>query len=252
MCLLLVAFRQHPEYPLVVAANRDEFHGRPTEAAAWRGDVLCGLDLEAGGTWMGVNRVGRFAAVTNYRDPAELRGNLRSRGLLVYETLHSPGADPQLRLELERQAADYAGFNLLFGSPAGLNAVSNRGPSHCLERPGMYGLSNHLFETPWPKVERGKRLLLECLHAAPGPQPEAMLALLADRHQPLDEELPATGVSLGWERRLAPIFIAGDDYGTRSSTVLIYRRDGSARFAERRFDPEGIPAGTQLYDFDWM
>ena len=250
MCLLLFAYRLHPDYPLVVAANRDEFHRRPTEPARWWADksVLAGRDLEAGGTWMGVNRRGRFAVVTNYRDPASNHRELRSRGRVVLEALEHPGPAAALLGVLEREGPLYNGFNLVFGDSDGLFVYSNRGQAAPLQ-PGLYGLSNHLLETPWPKVTRGKAALARYLQGPEIPVIAPLFGLLADRHVAADAELPNTGIGLDWERRLAPMFIVSPDYGTRASTVLIADRNGQIHYAERSFTPSGDIDGEREFRF---
>lgn len=249
MCLLLFAYRLHPRYPLVVAANRDEFHRRPAVPAQWWEGlpVLAGRDLEAGGTWMGVNRRGRFAAVTNYRDPASHQAGRRSRGELVLAALESETPAAFLD-ELPQRAALYNDFNLIFGGADGLYAFSSRGQAAALA-PGLYGLSNHLLETPWPKVTRGKAALQRYLDEDQPPDLESLFQLLADRHLAADEQLPQTGIGLEWERRLAPLFIVSPDYGTRASTLLLADDRGGVTYAERSFMPDGSSAGTREFRF---
>ncbi|HXH01972.1 MAG TPA: NRDE family protein [Candidatus Competibacteraceae bacterium] len=247
MCLILFAWRTHPEYPLVLAANRDEFYARPTAPMDFWGEaphLLAGRDLREGGTWFGVTRDGRMAAVTNYRDPSQVRSGAPSRGRLVSDyLLGEHGAEDYLR-HLQEQASAYNGFNLLLGEGGALHYYSNHGTEPRRLAPGVYGLSNHLLDTPWPKVRRGKEALAAWLDAAI-PDPEALLALLADDTLAADAELPRTGVSLEWERRLSPIFIRSADYGTRSSTVLLRDRRGRVRVWERNY-----PTGETRF-FAW-
>lgn len=251
MCLLLFAYRQHPDYPLIVAANRDEFHRRPTAPADWweGGRLLAGRDLEAGGSWMGVSRDGRFAAVTNYRDPASHQPGLRSRGGIVVEALRSDQEDAAVLAGVQSDGRHYNGFNLIYLGRHGLYSYANRDGGVRTLSPGLYGLSNHLLETPWPKVIRGKAGLRAYLDSGQAPAPEPLFELLTDRASAADSELPSTGVSLDWERRLSPIFIAGPDYGTRASTLLLLGRDGEARFAERSFGPDGAKGETREFRF---
>jgi uncharacterized protein with NRDE domain len=251
MCLLLFAYRALDDYPLVVAANRDEFHRRPAAAADWwaEQDMLAGRDLEAGGTWFGVNRRGRFAAVTNFRDPSRQRPQARSRGELVVDTLRTP-LDGQAWLgALAERGEGYNGFNLVFGDADGLFSYSNHSGEHAALAPGIYGLSNHLLETPWPKVTRGKSRLRAHLSSQASPDPALLLELLADREPAADAELPATGVSVEWERLLSPMFIVSPDYGTRASTVVVMDRDGLLRFVERTFDPSGRTTSERAFQF---
>ena len=252
MCLILLAYRCHPGLDLLVAANRDEFHNRPTAPLAFWDDapqVLAGRDLQQGGSWMGVTRTGRFAALTNYRDPNRVRQDAPSRGQLVSDYLQ--GEEPALDYlaRLATQSEVYNGFNLLLGDEAGLHYYSNCGGAPQTLLPGWYGLSNHLLNTPWPKLQRGLALVQDALERRPDPVPDDLLSALADRTLAPDAELPQTGVPLEWERWLSPIFIDAPGYGTRSSTVLLASEHGSARMVEmtwadggrREFILDGLP-----------
>lgn len=251
MCLLLFAYRVHPDYPLVVAANRDEFHRRPAAAACWwpAGDILAGRDLQAGGTWFGVNRRGRFAAVTNFRSPGSRPPDVRSRGEIVVETLRTPLDGPSWLRVLATQGQCYDGFSLVFGGADGVFSYSNRSGRSDRLTPGIYGLSNHLLETPWPKVRRGKAKLRAYLRADQPLQPEPLLALLDDRESATDTELPDSGVGLDRERLLSPMFIVSPDYGTRASTALIVDQRREISFMERGFDATGRPVSEQQFRF---
>lgn len=235
MCLILMAYRCHPGYELLVAANRDEFHARPTAPLAFWAeapDLLAGRDLQAGGTWMGVTGSGRFAALTNYRDPRQTKVDAPSRGHLVSDYLQGkPSASAaleRLRLNSDR----YNGFNLVLGDAAGLYYYSNcAGEPQRLE-PGLYGLSNHLLDTPWPKLKRALAMLRGVLEQQRDPTPDDLLPILTDRALAADADLPQTGVPLEWERWLSAIFIDAPGYGTRSSTVLQIASAGAARIVE--------------------
>jgi uncharacterized protein with NRDE domain len=252
MCLILLAYDSHPEYRLIVAANRDEFYDRPTAPAAFWADapsVLAGRDLKAGGTWLGIDRGGRFAAVTNYRQGQREPDAPRSRGRLVSDYL-TTGIDP--RAHLDRVAADaalYNGFNLLAGAPDQLFYFSNREGRVRELAPGVYGLSNHLLDTDWPKVTATKSALRALLEEKATELIPALFVLLGDRRQAADHLLPATGVSPDWERLLSAAFIVSADYGTRSATVLLVRRDGRVVFVERTFVAGGVAAGEARHDF---
>lgn len=251
MCLLLFAYRVHPDFPLVVAANRDEFHRRPAAPADWwpEGDILAGRDLQAGGTWFGVSRQGRFASVTNYREPSASQPGARSRGELVVEALRTEQGGHVWLQALAARGEQYNGFNLLFGSTDGIFSYSNRSRQPEELAPGVYGLSNHLLETPWPKVLRGKALLQRCLEAEAPPTPEALLTLLGDRTPAPDRDLPATGVDRHWERLLSPMFIVSPDYGTRASTALLIDAAGEVTFMERSFDADGAVTTERRFQF---
>lgn len=238
MCLITFALDAHPAYHLVVAANRDEFYARPTAPAAWWADapdVLAGRDLREGGTWMGVTRAGRFAAVTNYRDPGlAQKPAAPSRGALVADFLRGSGDAESYVHALAERAAEYNGFNLLVGDDAGLFYLSNRAEGVRRLEPGVYGLSNALLDTPWPKVIRARRAMAVALSSAEGDAWDAPLwEALADRVIAADDALPDTGVGADRERLLSPPFIAMDGYGTRASSVLTIARDGEVRFVER-------------------
>jgi uncharacterized protein with NRDE domain len=257
MCLILVAWQSHPDYPLVVAANRDEFYARRTRPAAWWGQavsLLAGRDEEAGGTWLGINRRGRVAMLTNVRSPENNNLHAPSRGLIALAALQSTGSLQQWVQDNERTAQNFNGYNLLLGEPlpvlsrgieAQLLYCSNRGPgmeprseTRVLD-PGIYGLSNAALDTPWPKVTRAVGAFA-CL-IADSVRTDALVHLMADRDLARDWELPATGVPLDWERALSAIQIRANGYGTRATTVLTVRRDGTVVFQERTFsidDPQ--------------
>jgi len=246
MCLILVAWRVHPGYPLVVAANRDEFFVRPTAPTAFWQDapqVLAGRDLEAGGTWMGVTRNGRFAALTNFRDPAQNLSNAPSRGSLVADFLVGDEA-PQTYLErIASRARQCNGYNLLVSDGDTLWWSSNMGGEARPLTPGVYGVSNHLLDTPWPKVGAGKTALAQALDRLPDEQ--GLFALLRDDYIHPDEQLPQTGVSLDWERLLSSAFIKSPGYGTRSSTVVCMGQNGWTSFDEQTWLP-GAEFGQRL------
>lgn len=253
MCLILFAWKLHDRFPLVLAANRDEFYERPSAPAAFwddAPDVLAGRDLKRGGTWLGITRTGRLAAVTNYRDPASLKQDAPSRGELVSDYLRGR-EDPETYLRrLEIRAPRYNGFSLLLGDwdSSELVYFSNRGEARRLA-PGIHGMSNHLLDSPWPKVARGKQALEALVLSKNDPTPEALLALLASRSRPPDESLPETGVGLEWERVLSPLFIESPTYGTRCSTVVLIDREGMATFVERVFNGGPEPSLTSRFDF---
>jgi uncharacterized protein with NRDE domain len=253
MCLILLAWHAHPGYPLVFAGNRDEAYERPSAPADfWKDapDVFGGRDLEQAGTWLGITHSGRIAAVTNYRDgpPARI-GAPRSRGELTADFLR--GTD-EPRLYLERvvpDAAQYGGFTMMVGDLDRLYSFSNRGTGIQELPAGVHGLSNHLFNTPWPKVTRGKQRVTALLRAAEAELIKGLLEALADRTGAPDAELPNSGVGLQRERELSPAFIAGERYGTRASTVLLVSRGNEVVFIERRFGALGVPQGETTRRF---
>ncbi|HSX70540.1 MAG TPA: NRDE family protein [Pseudomonas sp.] len=242
MCLIVFAWRPGHPQPLVLAANRDEFYDRASlPLAEWEDapGLHAGRDLRAGGTWLGVTADGRFAALTNIRDPRQPRG-ARSRGELPEGFLRGDADAEAFLADLARRSDDYSGFNLLLGDRHALYYFnSEEGLARRLE-PGVYGLSNARLDTPWPKVRRATDALASTLD---DPQPQHLLALLGDRQQPPREQLPNTGVGLDWEMLLATVFIVGPGYGTRASSALTLNAEGGLRLVERSFDSRGQVAG---------
>ena len=264
MCLILFAWKSHPDYPLVVAANRDEFYERDTDAMGWWSEyphVLAGKDradvLGSPGTWLGFTKTGRFAALTNVRAPTEKNPDARTRGELSLHYLtghHKPHAYIQ---ENAKRFGLYNGFNLLMADlsdpeNAEMHWVSNRlmmgqsirprkvFPEQALS-PGVYGLSNAMLDTPWPKVNHRVAAFAQTLAMDSGQLKNAdhYLRLLADTHEASSQELPNTGINPDWEKALSAAFIKTPSYGTRSSTILRVRKDGQFEMVERRFDANG-------------
>ena len=251
MCLVLVVWRVHPRYSCVVAANRDEFHARPTAPAEWwphRPQILAGRDLEAGGTWLGLTRSGRFAALTNYRDPEQRRAPAPSRGTLVTSMLESGATVAEGLAYLCRVGAEYNAFNLIFSDGERLGIYESvRGSGRELT-PGIYGLSNHLLDTPWPKVQIAKNRLQAALLGLTDTAP--LLELLRDDRPASDALLPQTGVSVEWERLLSSAFVRAPDYGTRCSTIIRIEREGRAYFDEWSWDSIGADIGRISLQFE--
>ncbi len=244
MCLIVVGWRVHPDYPLVVAANRDEFHARPSAVAGYWPDaaeIIGGRDLEAGGTWLGLTVTGRFAAITNVREPGMAKGSV-SRGALTSEFLRSDASAIEYARKID--GALYSGFNLLLSDGETLTYASNRDGAARTLAPGVYGLSNHLLDTPWPKLIQARQAFnnaMQCL-----PDDAAFFDLLADRSLAPDELLPKTGISLDWERLLSAVFVQSDTYGTRCSTLAWVSKAGGVRLHERSFSPDGRPTQSSL------
>ncbi|EKF75482.1 hypothetical protein A11A3_03959 [Alcanivorax hongdengensis A-11-3] len=243
MCIVLFDWQPGSPTPLRLAANRDEFHARPAEPARWRGDIFCGLDLSAGGTWLGIHRDGRMAVVTNFREPiAERQAGERSRGQLPLAFLQGHEGPRDFCLALAEQQHHYGAFNLLVGDRHQLWYLGNRGAAPRAVAPGLHGLCNGLLDDPWPKVERGKQRLRDTLV---GPHDLAdLLAVVEDPYQPDDAHLPDTGVGLELERLVAPIFIQSPQYGTRASSAVIIGSQGQPRMREQGWSPEGQPLGA--------
>lgn len=262
MCLILFALNSHPDYKLVLAANRDEFTARPAHISHfWHyyPDVYGGLDLEAGGTWLGINKQGRFTALTNYRDISNISPDAPSRGELTHKFLTHPEMPMKdFGAMLERKGKQYNGFNILWGDFADeksdlfwysnyTSETYNRTATKISN--GVHGLSNALLDTPWFKTEQGKTMLEDQLNENLDPifLSRAMLNMLRNTVRPADEYLPKTGVSLEWERVLSSMFIATDDgkYGTRCSTVVIIDRKNTVYFSEALYTPV-YRAGREL------
>ena len=247
MCLIVLALGVHPRFPMVLAANRDEFFARPAALAATWTDlpqITGGRDLEKGGAWLATSARGAFAAVTNFRDPAQRHPNPRSRGALVADFLAGAVSAANYVQAAVDQGDRYDGFNLIAGDDSGVWYGSNRGGGLSRLPPGIHGLSNHLLGTAWPKVRRATAAVAAALELPDDAIEVAMLNALADDAAASDAELPNTGVGLEWERRLAPAFIRGTAYGTRCSTVVVADADGRGTLTERTFGIDGHVVAT--------
>ena len=242
MCLILIAYRAHPDYPLVIAANRDEAYARPAlPADFWKEHpaVYGGRDLEAGGTWLGITTTGRFAALTNYRQGTTRDPALRSRGELVSRFLCSDMRALDYVQAMQPHGDEYNGYSMLAGDLDALYFLSNRGNGVSSVAPGVHGLSNHLLDEPWPKVVKGTQALESWIGLPDIDLATRLFALLADRTTAPDAMLPATGIELQRERELSAAFIAAERYGTRACSVAIVRATGDVLFGERAFGPQG-------------
>jgi uncharacterized protein with NRDE domain len=249
MCIALIAHDAHPIYSLVLAANRDEFHARPTLPLAWWHDgILAGRDLVGGGTWMGTHRSGNVALLTNFRDGKPRDPTARSRGELVVTALTSKRTPQRLLSDVLSSSDDYQGFTLIAGRPGDLYTTSNRNWMVKRVPSGVSGLSNNFLDTPWPKVERAKQKLKDAI-AHPLIEPETLFALLRDTTPAADSELPDTGIAIELERLLSSPFIIGGNYGTRSSSVLLMNRIGGIEMIERSFDANGEMTGELRLSF---
>jgi uncharacterized protein with NRDE domain len=242
MCLILFSYQNHPDYPLVIAANRDEFYQRPTQAAHFWPEtpqLLAGKDLQAGGSWMGVTTDGRFAAVTNYRDPGQEAIYPQSRGSLVKDFLTGELNAEEYLLTIDKIHDAFAGFNLLLGTTSELFFYSNQSRKTQKLAPGVYGLSNGHLDEPWPKVSQGKKQLDRILQREF--TTDEVIKLLNDRTLAEDTALPNTGVDVGMEKILSAKFIQVPGYGTRSSTVITVDDKQQLSFTEESYDDIGRP-----------
>ncbi len=252
MCLAVIAINARPGLPLLLAANRDEFHQRPAAAAGpWPGhpDVIAGRDLAGGGTWLGITRQGRYALLTNYRDPAYVLPDAPSRGELVLQYLTGQASPADYLAQVLAHGERYNGFNLIVGNADGAWYGGNRAAEPRPQRlaDGVHGLSNHLLDTPWPKLTRTRDAVADLLASDPAPAPAALFAVLGDRRGAPDEALPDTGVGIERERMLASPFIVSPTYGTRCSTVIMGTPGAGLRLLELRFDAAGDAIGDSAY-----
>ncbi len=242
MCIIAIAYRAHPGYPLVIAANRDEFYDRPAAPLHFWEDhpgILAGKDLKSRGTWFGVNKKGKIGAITNFREPGAAFDSGISRGRLVLDYL-AGDAPPDAYLEnIAEQKDQFNGFNLVAGSTDSLFWYSNRGDAVEKIAPGIHGLSNRLLNTPWPKVAKIREGISRIISQNDKINPEDLFSLLTDSARPPHKMLPDTGIGLQWEKILSPVFVKSDVYGTRCSSVLLLDASGKMLFCERTYDGSG-------------
>ncbi len=252
MCTVLLAYKMSPGYPLIVAANRDEFVPRPTAHLDYwdDGTTLAGRDLEAGGTWLGLSTTGKFGVITNFRESIG-GGNYLSRGNIIKDYLQGSTESIQSAEQLMREPGNYLGFNVVLGDVARLCYCSNRENDIQLLGPGVYGLSNHLLDTPWPKVLRGKEHFSQLVNGGVIDH-DRYFAMLTDEYRPSIDLLPDTGVGLDWEILLSSMFITSPGYGTRSSAVITISTEGEHRFSERSYNHDNrgwFQTDEQVFQF---
>jgi uncharacterized protein with NRDE domain len=252
MCLVLFAWKVHPEHRLVLAANRDEFHQRPSRELHWWPDqpnLLAGRDLQAGGTWLAVGRTGRFATVTNYREHQRKKPGLRSRGAIVTDFVG--GKDRPATFAESIEGERYAGFSLLAADDADLCYVSNRGDDPVTLAPGVYGLSNASLGAPWAKVVRGRDALHSLIDSG-NANLTSLVRLMGDRTAAPVHEIETGELPFELARALTATFIVSPDYGTRCTTVMTWSYSGDVSLGEYRFDPAGEKAGESQFRFAAM
>lgn len=240
MCLITFSYKVHPAYKLIVAANRDEFYQRPTRKAQfWEEeqlpDVLAGKDLKANGTWMGVSKTGKWGALTNFRDPSNIKDNAPTRGDLVLDFLKSDISEQEYLQEVQKKAEEYNGFNLLIGDKDSVFHFSNENNLITEIKPGIHGVSNALLDTPWPKLDHAKKALTD-VTSKEAFSKEDLFTILKNSETAPDDKLPSTGIPYEWEKAVSSIFIKTDNYGTLCSTLLLVDYEGNAEFIERRYD----------------
>ncbi len=248
MCILFIAIEQHPKYPLIICANRDEFHQRPTQAMhVWQeSNILAGKDLQAGGTWLGLSSTGKFAALTNFRKLPLSDAPKKSRGDLVLQAL----VDTKINMtaELSQQASQYHGFNLIYGSLKQLycyDSVNNQ--SHQL-RKGVHSICNGALDDIWPKMAKGEKLLSETIHSQGNLSVNALFDLMSNDKQALPHLLPETGLDEEWEQLLSAIFIKSPTYGTRTTTIIMQDVEGNVETYDRSYAPSGECVAKQQFN----
>lgn len=248
MCILFIAVEQHPNFPLIIAANRDEYHDRPTQYSQWWEDnpsLLAGKDLRAGGTWMGVSKQGRFAALTNIRNPERVKNHAKSRGELVLRALQTGIEESDLRSTRNH----YNGYNLLHGEIGDLKVYNNFEDTHTPLNKGVYGLSNAALNSPWPKTTKGMQALSQYCQSSSQIGTENLFKILRDDVKAPDEQLPITGAPVEWEKKLSSAFIIMDNYGTRTSTLLLVSNRYQVYWHERNFNSSGECVNSNNYEF---
>jgi uncharacterized protein with NRDE domain len=253
MCLYVFAYDFHPYYRLILASNRDEYYDRPTEKVHFwdsHPNVLAGRDMEKRGTWMGITKTGRFAAVTNYRDPSSQLLKADSRGILVSNFLTNDTSPEEYMTEVINNRNFYNGFNLLVADLSSFLYYNKLLSSTEILTPGIYGLSNHFLDTPWPKVKKSRQALVNYLKEHSIVKPESLFEIMADTETAPEKELPDTGIGLEREKMLSSIFIQGNDYGTRSSTILLIDRNNHVILLERSFERNLNHSEIASYEFD--
>jgi uncharacterized protein with NRDE domain len=251
MCLIFFSLKQHPTYKLIVAANRDEFYNRQTAAADFWKDypnIVGGRDLEANGTWMGMTTSGKISMLTNYRDPMNINPEAPSRGHLVSDYLEQNVSPEDYMKQVEPHAKAYNGFNLLVGNAEVFYYLSNYKSGIEKVTSGLHGLSNHLLETPWPKVSRGKQKFTELL-TTDNIASHQLFEFLYDGERAADDQLPDTGIGLERERALSSMFIKSPGYGSRCSTVILVDQENNVEFSERVYDLSTFAYTTKSFRF---
>jgi uncharacterized protein with NRDE domain len=251
MCLIFLSVDSHPIYKLIVAANRDEFYNRQTAPVHFWEDqpsILGGRDLEASGTWMAMSKKGKISMVTNYRDPVNINPKAPSRGQLVSDYLSNGDKPEEYLNDISNNGKSYNGFNLIVGSPSELFYYSNYKRSIEKIEPGLHGLSNHLLNTPWPKIEHGLEKMKNAMSDSIV-DPSKLFDVLYDSQVAPDEKLPDTGVGLERERMLSSMFIKSPNYGTRCSTVVMVNKKNEVVYSERVYDLETFKYTTRTFEF---
>lgn len=251
MCLLLIANNSHPNYKLIIGANRDEFYNRPTEQAHFWEDklnILAGRDLQARGTWLGISETGKIAALTNFREGLKQKDNAPTRGLLTVNYLKDFLKPADYLSKIKSISNEYNGFNLVLGEIENLYYFSNK--RNLVEKleTGVYGLSNGLLDSNWPKVLESRIKFQEIIKKT-DLLTDDVFKILSDRSIVEDEFLPDTGIPKEIEKILSAVFIKTEKYGTRCSTVVMVDSSNKVQFVERTFNPENDKFSQVEYNF---
>jgi len=253
MCILFLALQQHPKYPVIICANRDEFHQRPTqEMHRWKDqNILAGKDLQAGGTWLGLNSEGRFSALTNFRQPATFDINKKSRGDLVLQALANDS--PDMAENLTSTHNQYNGFNLVYGPLNNLHNFDSINKRHHQLPPGIHSICNGALDDLWPKMQLGQQQLTDIINEhqysmSPSLNIDKLFSIMTNDIQALPECLPKTGVSDDWEQLLSSIFIVSKKYGTRSTVIITYDLDDNIEVHEQNYNEKGERISNQTFD----
>lgn len=252
MCILFIARNQSKQYPLIIAANRDEFHKRPTLSShLWNTTptLVAGKDQQGGGTWMGVTTSGKIAALTNVRDPSSIKPTAPSRGDLTCNWLLGTDDIATYQQQLKQRKDEYNGYNLVFGDVNELWVYNNTTDDFYPLTDGIFGLSNADIHTSWPKTARGEARMSDIVSKS-SVNKDLLFDMLSDQQQAADSQLPETGVGFEWEKRLSSIFITSSEYGTRSSTLLLVDQQGMMHWSERTFNSEGKQTNEQTFALD--
>jgi len=253
MCILFFAIKQHPKYPVIICANRDEFHQRPTQAMHWwpeesnQATVLAGKDLQADGTWLGLNKQGRFSALTNYRQPELFDESKQSRGDLVLQALAKE--DKEITQLLAKSAHHYNGFNLVYGKLNNLKCFDSISKKQQALTSGFHSLCNGALDDIWPKMALGQDQLAKSIGSLPEQSLniDELFSLMNNAQQAKKENLPSTGVPLDWEQRLSSIFIVSPEYGTRTTNIILQDSEGKTTVYDRSYNEQGNCTKEQCF-----
>lgn len=252
MCILFFAIKQHPKYPVIICANRDEFHQRPTNSMHWWSDskqypnILAGKDMQAGGTWLGINKSGRFSALTNFRQPESQDDTKKSRGELVLQALTSN--DKQTAEQLKKSTLDYNGYNLVFGQLNNLSCFDNISQKLQPLSSGFHALCNGALDDIWPKMALGQHQLTEVITST-SLDVSRLFSIMNNNEQANIQHLPNTGLPLDWEKLLSSIFIVSPEYGTRTTNIILQDNDGNITVYDRSYNEKGQCVAEQNFSF---